>query len=192
VIFGVRAANNGFKMATCQPLQGHVVAMPDDQARFLALLKDHKKILYKVAYVYCRNSDDRRDLIQEMLIQLWQAFGRYDGRSRFSTWSYRVAVNVAISFYRRERRRSRDTVSLEDFGLDVSAADEVFDEKSDNMRALRKLIGQMDEMNRALIVLFLDGFSYEEIAGIVGTSVTNVGTRLNRIKQKLQRDFAVA
>jgi RNA polymerase sigma factor (sigma-70 family) len=169
-------------------------AMPAnaDEQRFLVLLEQHKKILYKVAYAYCRNREDRSDLIQDMVIQLWQSFARFDGRVQFATWMYRIAMNVSISFYRSESRRIRDTVPIEDFGLDLAAADQVFEDAGDNMRVLKKLIDQLDEMNRALVILFLDGFSYEEIAGIVGITTTNVATRLSRIKQKLQQEFAAA
>src|SRR4051812_16300842 len=77
----------------------------DERAdRFLALLGQHKGILHKLAYVYCRAPDERRDLIQEMVLQLWRSFGRYDERFKFSTWMYRVAMNVAISFVRGQPR----------------------------------------------------------------------------------------
>lgn len=156
---------------------------------FLARLENHKRILYKVAYMYCRDREDRQDLVQEMLIQLWRSYGRFDDRVQFSTWMYRIAVNVAISHYRHEGRRIRDTLPLEEYGLDIAAADQLFDDAGDNMRVLRQLIDAMDELNRALILLFLEGFSSEEIAEIVGISASNVSTRINRIKTKLQTEF---
>jgi len=161
---------------------------------FLRALSPHKAILYKVAYTYCRNSDDRRDLIQDMVIQLWRSFSRYDESSgvKFSTWMYRIAMNVAISQYRSHTRQIRDTVPLEEFGLDIAAADALHDDASDNMRALMKLIDEMDELNRALILLFLDGYDAVEIADVVGISATNVSTRMTRIKQKLTAQFAEA
>ena len=168
------------------------MALTDSKQRFLELIEGHKKILYKVSYAYCNNAEDRADLIQDMLIQLWQSYRRFDGRSQFSTWMYRVAMNVAISFYRSEGRRIRDALPIEDVAMDLTAADQAFDTGADNMRVLQKLLAQMDEMNRALVVLFLDGFSYEQIADVIGISASNVGTRLNRIKQQLQRDFAAA
>src|SRR4030095_1954038 len=80
---------------------------PERQQRFEALLTENKRILYKVCHSYCRNRDDREDLAQEIIIQLWLAFGRFDDRCRFSTWMYRVALNVAISFLRKETTRAR-------------------------------------------------------------------------------------
>ena len=161
---------------------------------FLHAFAPHKTILYKVAYTYCRNSDDRRDLMQEMVIQLWRSFARYDESAgvKFSTWMYRIAMNVAISQYRSHTRQIRDTVPLEEFGLDIAAADALHDDASDNMRALMKLIDEMDELNRALILLFLDGYDAVEIADVVGISATNVSTRMTRIKQKLTAQFAEA
>ena len=93
---------------------------------FLGRLDNHKRILYKVAYIYCRDREDRQDLVQEMLIQLWRSYGRFDDHVRFSTWMYRIAVNVAISHYRNEGRRIRDTLPLEEYGLDIAAADHLF------------------------------------------------------------------
>ena len=162
---------------------------PTLTGEFLARLENHKRILFKVAYMYCRDRDDRQDLMQEMLIQCWRSYERFDERVQFSTWMYRIAVNVAITHYRSERRRIRDTVPLEDYGLDIAAADALFDDAGDNIRALRQMINGLDELNRALILLFLEGFSSEEIADVVGISASNVSTRINRLKIKLQTEF---
>ena len=161
----------------------------DQDTEFLARIENHKQILYKVAYAYCRNSEDRADLIQDIMIELWKSFRYFDGRSQFSTWMYRVAVNVAISFYRSEGRRIRNALPIEDFASNLATADASFDVQTDNMQTLARLLDNLDELSRALVILFLDGYSYGEIAGIIGISVTNVGTRLNRIKTQLQHDF---
>ena len=164
-------------------------AAPDTDARFLAALEAHRGILYKVARAYGRSAADREDIVQETVVQLWRAFPKYDPAYKFSTWMYRIAVNVAITHYRSERRRIRDTVPLEDYGLDIAAADALFDDAGDNIRALRQMINGLDELNRALILLFLEGFSSEEIADVVGISASNVSTRINRLKIKLQTEF---
>lgn len=160
-----------------------------DQDRFLGLLEDHKKILYKVAYAYCRQREDRHDLVQEMTIQLWRSFDRFDGRVKYSTWMYRIAMNVAISFYRSERRRIRDAVPIEESGLDIAGADRVMEEVGEDLRTLHRLIGRLDEMTRAIILLYLEGYAHDEIAGIIGISSSNVATRIHRIKQRLQREI---
>ncbi|HUJ00869.1 MAG TPA: RNA polymerase sigma factor [Usitatibacter sp.] len=161
-----------------------------DEARFLDLLKEHKAILYKVAYGYCRDREDRHDLVQEMTIALWRSFGRYDGRVKFSTWAYRVAMNVAISHFRGETRRVRGTVPIDELGVEPASTDPWFEEEGDNLRVLRRLIDGLDELDRALILLYLDGHTGAEIAEVVGISAANVTTRVNRLKQRLQRGFA--
>lgn len=160
-----------------------------DQEKFLTQLEAHKRILYKVANAYCHSPDDRPDLIQEMVIQLWLAYGRFDGRCKFSTWMYRVAMNVAISFYRTQHRHTRGAVTLEALGLELTVTDPRLEEVGDDLRLLHHLISQLDELNRALILLYLDGYSHAEIAEIMGITATNVATRLNRIKQRLQDEF---
>jgi RNA polymerase sigma factor (sigma-70 family) len=164
--------------------------IPPDQTRFLALLHEHRAILYKVAFGYCRNREDRIDLVQDMVIQLWRSFGRYDGRVKFSTWAYRVAMNVAISHFRGERRRIRDTLPFDQLAYELAADDPLSEEARDNMRVLRRLIDGLDELNRALVLLYLEGHTSEEIAEIVGISPANVTTRMNRVKNNLQRGFA--
>jgi RNA polymerase sigma-70 factor (ECF subfamily) len=161
-----------------------------EQGRFLALLEEHRKILYKVASSYCKNPEDRRDLVQEIVVQLWRSFDRFDDRYRFSTWMYKIAINVAISFYRSQSRRTRGTVPIEEAGLDLIAAET--EEVSEDVRLLHRFIGQLDELNRALIILYLDGNSYDTIAEILGISTTNVATKISRIKERLRRDFTSA
>jgi RNA polymerase sigma factor (sigma-70 family) len=165
------------------------------QDDFIQALSQHKRILYKLAYSYCRTTEDRHDLVQEMTMQLWRSYPQFDHRVLFSTWMYRVAMNVAISHVRQQSHPLRVTISLDtipfdEFGLDLSEVDQYMSTQSDNMRVLDLLIRELDELSRALILLFLDGFDYEEIAGILGISASNVSTRLNRLKQKLQTQFA--
>ncbi len=166
-------------------MNGHM-----DEELFLQQLAMHKRLLYKVAYSYCRHAEDRRDLVQEMVMQLWRSFRSFDQRVQFSTWMYRIAMNVAISHYRSEARQVRDTLPLEEFGLDIAEAEQLYSAQSDNMRTLDKLISELDELNRALILLFMDGHDNDEIASIMGLSIANVATRMTRIKQKLQARFA--
>lgn len=166
--------------------------MTSSEDQFLALLEQHQRILYKVAHAYCRKPEDLQDLLQEMTIQLWRSFGRYDGRVQFSTWMFRVAMNVAISFYRSERRRPQDSVPIDQPGLQIAAADQLLGDTGDDLRLLRQLIAGLDELNRALIILYLDGYDHQTIAEIVGITTTNVATRISRIKQTLQRQFQEA
>lgn len=163
----------------------------DQNVRFVRLLDEHKRILYKVASVYCSDPEDRRDLAQEIVVQLWRSFPRYDDRYRFSTWMYRIGMNVAISHLRGERRRGGGaTVALD--GLDVvdfASADRAAEEAGDDVRLLWRLVARLDELSRALVVLYLEGYGHAEIAEILGLSATNVGTKIARIKARLQREL---
>lgn len=162
------------------------MATSESQERFQSLIEEHRKILYKVCNSYCRNRDDREDLAQEIVIQLWQAFAGFDGRCRFSTWMYRIALNVAISFYRRESTRTRHVLSDDEKLL--SAVDETANQSAE-MRDLYQYIAGLDPLNKALILLYLDGNSYLEIAEVLGISETNVATRISRLKQTMKNEL---
>jgi len=160
---------------------------PRHQERFQALLDKHKRILYKVCHSYCGNPDDREDLAQEIIVQLWRSFGRFDERYRFSTWMYRISLNVAISFYRRESTRTRRVISGDEKVLD--AVDETRSQPED-IRLLYEFIEKLDEVNKALVLLYLDGNSYAEIASVLGITETNVATKINRLKNSLKQEFS--
>jgi RNA polymerase sigma-70 factor, ECF subfamily len=159
---------------------------PELQERFQTAVDQHKKILYKVCNSYCRNRDDRDDLAQEIIIQLWRSFGKFDERYRFSTWMYRIALNVAISFYRRENRRTRYVISDEEHLLE--AIDET-KSQPEEIRLLYEFIEGLDPLNKALVLLYLDGNNYQEIAEVLGISETNVATKISRLKSKMKQEF---
>jgi RNA polymerase sigma factor (sigma-70 family) len=160
---------------------------PDLQETFQNLVEEHKKILYKVCRSYCRDRDSRDDLAQEIMIQLWRSFGKFDGRCRVSTWMYRIALNVAISFYRTERIRTRHLISGEQYLLET--ADETEGQPEDT-RLLYKFIEGLDPLNKALILLYLDGNSYREIADVLGITETNVATKISRLKSNMRQELS--
>lgn len=149
------------------------------EGRFLSLLGQHEKILYKVAHAYCRSAADRDDLVQEMIAALWRSFDRYDERQRFSTWLYRVALNVAISSYRREKRRQDNIAEVDPASLDIA---ESAGERSEPLERLSDFIVGLGDIDKALMLLYLESYTYEEIATTLGLSETNVATKLSRIK----------
>lgn len=154
------------------------------QARFESLLGRHRGIVFKVAHAYCRHAEDRRDLEQEIAAHLWKAFPKYDPARSFPTWMYRIALNVAISFVRGVARRP-PPVPLDDTAV---AAPDVA-EPDDRVRALHRFLDRLDHLNRALLLLHLDDHSYRDIADVLGISETNVGTKLNRLKQRLRDEL---
>ena len=158
------------------------------QQRFESLLYEHRRIVFKVAGLYSRSAADRDDLVQEISTQLWRSFGGYDeARAKFSTWMYRIALNVAISQARRERWSEADRFEpLEAHHLETVGGGEAIPEQDERLTALYVFIGQLDPLNRALILLYLEDRNYTEMAEILGISETNVATKISRIKQKLR------
>jgi RNA polymerase sigma factor (sigma-70 family) len=158
-----------------------------NQADFLQLIEENRRILYKIANSYCRNSGDREDLIQEMIFQLWRSGERFDDHHKFSTWMYRIALNVAISFYRKAGRTGL-RVDL-DADLDLADPSGEGGELSDRVALLQRFIGELGELDKALMILYLEERPYREIAEILGMTETNVATKLSRIKDRLRQQF---
>lgn len=154
--------------------------------RFQALLAQHEKIVFKVAAMYCRNAEDRRDLAQEICVQAWRSFGSYDEARSFSTWMYRIALNVAISFARSAGHRTRHVVPLDEDAHEIADDSATLHEPDERVRALHAFIDQLDALNRALMLLYLEDRSYREIAEVLGITETNVATKINRLKQRIR------
>jgi RNA polymerase sigma-70 factor (ECF subfamily) len=159
------------------------------EARFAALLERHRGIVFKVAATYCRNPADREDVAQEIVTQLWRAFPKFDATRTFSTWMYRIALNVAISFVRTNSVRDRHTVALDETH-DVEDASADAAEQDERTRLLYAFIDRLDALNRGLLLLYLDEHSYRDIAAILGITETNVATKISRLKQRFARESA--
>lgn len=153
------------------------------------LVEKHRGILRKVVSTYCRNADDREDLRQEILANLWRAWPRYDPRRPFATWMYRVALNVAISHVRRVYRQQSTMVALKpEHDAEVPFVDE-FELRQEEVR-LTDAMERLEPLNRAILLLHLDGYAHREVAEMVGISETNVGTKLSRIRTTLKAEMA--
>lgn len=155
---------------------------------FLSVIESNKGILYKIANSYCQNSDDREDLIQEVIIQLWKSFDKYNDEYKHSTWIYRIALNVAISFYRTENRRKEISNPLPDGVLNYDDVN-ILDETDENINFLQQFISELKKLDKALMLLYLEEKSYHEISEIIGLSESNVATKIGRIKAKLKTEF---
>jgi len=157
--------------------------------RFEALLHEHRKIVFKIAGAYAFTEADRGDLAQEICTQLWRAFPRYDETRRFSTWMFRVALNVGISHARQERHHAERLEPIDDqpehmLAGDSGPAETV--EMEQRLRLLQTFIAGLEPLDRALILLYLEERGYAEIADVLGISETNVATKINRLKQRLR------
>jgi len=161
--------------------------MDKENKHFLSMLANNKGIIYKVANSYCKNVEDRNDLIQEITINLWKSWSKYNDKFKVSTWMYKIALNVAISFYRKTYQR--DSFNLENYKEFIFIDEGEDIELSDNIKQLYYYIAKLDELNKALILLYLDQYSYEDIASTLGISKTNVATKISRIKNQLKKNF---
>jgi RNA polymerase sigma-70 factor (ECF subfamily) len=156
------------------------------QKDFEELLSSNRGIILKVAHTYCFRADDRADLAQEIAAQLWRAWPTYDPQRKFTTWMYRIALNVAISFVRKEVQR-RDTVQLDEAIHDGAGADD----PETTARAMRLLeyINRQRPLDRALLLLYLEEKSQREIGEILGMTETNVSTKISRLKQRIRNEM---
>jgi RNA polymerase sigma-70 factor (ECF subfamily) len=161
--------------------------------KFLALLKEHKKLIYKVCRSYCSDAAERKDLEQEIVIQLWKSFPRYNPEYKLSTWMYRIALNTAISLYRSSRARP-EMSSLSEHILEMTASPHEGDdaEHESSIDTLHQFIYQLNSLNRALMILYLDGNSYKDMAEVLGLTETNVATKIHRLKQALKKYFSTS
>ena len=159
-----------------------------DSLDFESIIAKNKGIIYKVANSYCKDSDDRKDLVQEIVIQLWRSFKRFDHSGKLSTWIYRVALNVAISFYRRDSKRKMVSGELTE-SLIAIIPDNEESETEGQINQLQQFIGELKDMDRALMILYLEDKSQKEMGEIMGITETNVSTKIARIKEKLRTKF---
>lgn len=160
-----------------------------DKEGFLKLLEANKLIIYKICNSYCKNASDRDDLAQEISYQLWRSFHHFNGSVQFSTWMYRVALNVAITFYRKIKT-AEAIIKLAETDTELEDRKEDTTDLENNMNALQQFINELKELDKALMILYLEEKSYREIAEILGITETNVATRISRIKDKLKQKFS--
>ncbi len=153
---------------------------------FSELLQRHRGIALKVAGTYTRHEADRADLAQEIAAQLWRAWPSFDPAQRFSTWMYRIALNVAISFARGHGRRERHWLPMDESMHDLVVGDNDDLEVHEQIRMLYRFIDTLEPLNRALLLLYLDDCSTREIAEVLGMSESNVTTRISRLKQRIR------
>ena len=155
---------------------------------FLSMIEMHKGIIYKVANSFCADAEDRKDLVQEIILRLWKSFESYDDQYKYSTWIYRVALNTAISFHRKEK--SRRTINTPFSEGIINLPDMPNNQQADQRTTfLARFIAELKELDRALMLLYLDEKSHKEIAEIIGITETNVATKIGRIKQVLKQKF---
>ena len=145
------------------------------------MVKEHKNTIYTVCFMFSKDSDEVNDLFQEVLINLWQGFASFEGKSKIDTWIWRVSFNTCISQERKKKRTSAIPLTM---GIDL------FNDKDDDTKQVKMLydrINRLKPFDRAIVLLWLEGMPYDEIAAIVGITTKNVSVRLYRIKEELKQ-----
>jgi RNA polymerase sigma factor (sigma-70 family) len=149
---------------------------------FIEIIQKNAGLIYKVAKVYTNSKEDEQDLYQDIVYQLWKSFGAFRHDAKMSTWIYRIALNTAITHLNKEKRKG-DHLPITEVLL--NKADVSDTSKQDRLEVLYAQIKQLNTIEKGIILLYLEGKTYEEIASITGFTPTNIGTRLGRIKQKI-------
>ncbi|MEP6844783.1 MAG: RNA polymerase sigma factor [Panacibacter sp.] len=150
---------------------------------FLSLINQHQNIIHKVCNLYMHDAADKEDLFQEITLQAWNAYKSFRGEAKFSTWLYRVGLNTAISFYRKEKRKPVFESAFEF----PEQADETSDIE-EQIQAMYQAIGALSKIDKALVMLYLEDYSYDEIGNMLGITANNVAVKMNRVKTKLKEE----
>ena len=152
---------------------------------FLQIIKENQGIIHKVCNIYCDDQDDRNDLFQEIVAQLWKSYPSFRQESKVTTWMYRVALNTAITSFKKQKRRpDQARLTYENFQF----KDENYDhETEENIKLLHRAVAQLTGIEKSIIILYLEEKKYEEIAEITGITQNYVRVKMNRIKKKLKK-----
>lgn len=155
----------------------------DMEQQFLSMIEENKRTIYKVSLMYSDGPEHQQDIYQDIIVNLWTAFPGYRGDSKLSTWVYRIALNTCVSELRRKNSKPLTmplTYDIEQLMDDGGAYRE-------QVKQLYQLINRLSQLERAIILLWLDEKSYDEISAVLGISSSNVGVKINRIKEKLRK-----
>lgn len=156
-----------------------------DKTEFTGLIEKYSGMIYKIAGAYSKTTYEREELISETILQLWKTRENYSGHCKLSTWIYRVALNTAL--YSKRKKAKESLFQPLDFSNTHHFRNLIESEPSPELEIMYQCIGELDEINKAIILLYLDGNPHEEIAEIMGMSKTSIGTRIGRIKEQLKK-----
>ncbi|MGX1024938.1 RNA polymerase sigma factor [Flavobacterium sp. CS20] len=154
------------------------------EQKFVNLLEKHQNIVHKICRMYADNEAQHKDLFQDITVQLWKAYPKFRGDAKFSTWMYRVALNTAITLYRKQKRQVK-TQDIEKIGFKIEA-DYYDDTTEQNLKLMYAAVKELNDIDKALVFLYLEDKNYTEIANTLGISEVNARVKMNRIKKKLK------
>ncbi len=149
---------------------------------FIRVIQENQQIIFKVCNMYMDTRADREDLFQEILLNAWKGVKNFKGEAKFSTWLYRVALNTAISFFKKDKRQQQIVQSRR------ILFEEGFDDQTEQVEAMNKAIAELSAIDKALVMLYLENYSYQQIAEVMGITANNVGVKMSRIKVALKEN----
>lgn len=155
---------------------------------FEEILNKHKGIVFRIVNYYCKDSDDKKDLEQEIFIQIWLSYKKYNQEFAWSTFIYRIALNVSIGFYNKKKRQ-KDKFSNVNLFIETNVQDDIPLVIDEDLQLLNEFIYQLKDINKALMILYLQEKTYAEMALILGVTGTNISTKINRLKNQLKEYF---
>jgi RNA polymerase sigma factor (sigma-70 family) len=176
-----------FKCCTLIQLDNVLNLIVDKKDTFITAINENQGLIFKVASIYTNNNEDKNDLSQEIIYQLWKSFGTFQQKSSLSTWIYRVALNVAIYHLKTSKRKIK-TEPLDKHFLNFQETNNS-DEIEEKWQLFKQHINMLNLLDKGIVLLYLENKSHEEIAQIIGISTSNVGTKLSRIKEKLKQQI---
>jgi RNA polymerase sigma-70 factor (ECF subfamily) len=156
----------------------------DKKQAFITAINENQGLIFKIASIYTNSHEDRNDLSQEIIYQLWKSFDGFSQKSSLSTWMYRVAMNTAI-YHLKTGKRKLKAIPLDEQAAAIRETDS--DETGEKWQMLKRYIDDLNLLDKGIVILYLENKSYDEIAQIIGISRSNVGTKLSRIKEKLRQ-----
>lgn len=153
------------------------------EKEFIQLLNQNQKIIHKVCNLYMNWQEDKEDLFQEITLQAWKAFSQFRGEAKFSTWLYRVSLNTAITYFRKDKKNAFIASVSEIPELAIQSERDPIEDKT---KAMYKAIAALSKIDKAIVMLYLEDYSYAEISEIIGNTANNIAVKMNRIKVKLR------
>jgi len=151
------------------------------------IIEENKNLIYKIVNSYCTDRNEQEDILQEIIFQIIKSYKNFDYKVKVTTWLYRVAFNITISHYRKQKTRKKHVVAMP--SKIVAIDEDVTNEYDERIKQLRAFIQEFDPLNKAIVIMYLDGNSHKEISEAMGISLSNVGTKISRIKTQLKKKF---
>lgn len=155
------------------------------EIEFVTLVQEHQNLIHKICRLYTNSDAEHKDLFQEITIQLWKAYPKFRGDAKFSTWMYRVGINTAISLYRKSKSRIQ-SFSFDDVSYKIPQTETYDDTQDQQLKSIYAALNHLNDIDKAVILLYLEDRSYKEISDTIGISELNARVKMNRIKKKLK------